>query len=311
LLGGERFNPVGGTDSHRETGIPFSQAGLGCDRCREPDIEEGAFTGTTRGVRKRRLRGVGLVAHPSGDLHHCCPGRGEAIMIATTGFESPTMSKVFPNRCVAGRELAALLASKRLPNPIVLALPRGGVPVGYEVAHALGIPLDVLVVRKVGAPQQPELAIGAVGHGATVLDEETIAMLGVPQEYIQAAVGRERLDVERRTALFRAGLPPLELKGKTAVLVDDGLATGATAEAAVDVARHLGAEQVVVAVPVASVEAVKRLSAKADAVISLATPPFFRAVGYWYEDFAATEDEEVQRLLKVARLEREAGYRPA
>jgi putative phosphoribosyl transferase len=227
-------------------------------------------------------------------------------MIATTVAGS-AMSKVFPNRCVAGRELAARLAGENLHNPIVLALPRGGVPVGYEVAHALGIPLDVLVVRKVGAPHQPELAIGAVGHGATVLDEETIALIGVPDDFIQAAIDRERQDVERRTALFRTGLPPLDLKGKTAVLVDDGLATGATAEAAVDVARHLGAERVIVAVPVASHEAVKRLRAKADLVISLTTPPFFRAVGYWYEDFSATEDAEVQRLLELARLEREAG----
>lgn len=219
-------------------------------------------------------------------------------MIATTGFEPRAMSRVFPNRSAAGRELASRLAGERLANPIVLALPRGGVPVGYEVAHALGIPLDVLVVRKVGAPYQPELAIGAVGHGATVLDQETIALLGVPEEYLQAALQREREDVERRTTLFRAGRPPLDLNGKTAVLVDDGLATGATAEAAVDVARHLGAESVVVAVPVASAEAVSRLSAKADKVICLATPAFFRAVGYWYEDFTPTEDAEVLQLLK-------------
>jgi len=230
-------------------------------------------------------------------------------MIATSVAGS-AMSKVFPNRCVAGRELAARLAGVRLHDPIVLALPRGGVPVGYEVAHALGVPLDVLVVRKVGAPDQPELAIGAVGQGATVLDRETIALIGVPDDYLQAAVARERLDVERRTALFRAGQPPLDLRGKTALLVDDGLATGATAEAAVDVARHLGAERVVVAVPVASEEAVKRLSAVADEVVALATPAFFRAVGYWYEDFSATEDAEVQRLLKVSRLERETHYRP-
>jgi len=232
-------------------------------------------------------------------------------MIAQTGFEPQVMTRVFPNRCVAGRELAVRLAGETLHSPIVLALPRGGVPVGYEVAHALGVPLDVLVVRKVGAPYQPELAIGAVGQGATVLDAETIALIGVTDEYLKTAVDRERKDVERRTALFRSGQPPLELKGKTAVLVDDGLATGATAEAAVDVARHLGAERVIVAVPVASVEAVKRLRAKADLVISLETPPYFHAVGYWYEDFTATEDEEVQRLLKLSRLERDARYRPA
>jgi predicted phosphoribosyltransferase len=212
-------------------------------------------------------------------------------------------ARIFSDRRAAGRALGAELAPLGLNDPVVLALPRGGVPVGYEVAQRLAAPLDVLVVRKVGAPGQPELAIGAVGRGVTVSDDDTLALLGVTREYFEAAAGQERLEVERRERMFREGRPPLDLHGRTAILVDDGLATGSTMLAAVGVARQLGAAQVVVAVPVAAREAVARLAARADRVVNLATPEPFAAVGYWYEDFTQTDDAEVRSLLRLTAPE--------
>lgn len=218
---------------------------------------------------------------------------------------------LFANRSAAGRELAAALLPLGLDDPIVLALPRGGVPVGYEVAHQLGAPLDVLVVRKVGAPDQPELAIGAVGAaGVTVADESTMGLVGVSPDSFAALARAEQGEVERRDRMFREGEPPLDLRGRHAILVDDGLATGATMQAAVEVARRLGAAQIVVAVPVGAPEACERLAARADRVVCLFTPDAFVAVGYWYQDFAQTDDTEVQRLLKLARLERETHLQP-
>lgn len=220
-------------------------------------------------------------------------------------------ARIFPNRCVAGRALGAELGGLGLKDPIVLALPRGGIPVGYEVAHLLGAPLDVLVVRKVGAPGQPELAIGAVGKDVVVADEETLALLGVGREGFDVAAARERLEVERRERMFREGQPPLDLHGRTAILVDDGLATGSTMLAAVGVARSLGAARVVVAVPVGAVDACQKLADRADRVVCLEKPEPFGAVGYWYADFTQTEDVEVRRLLRLARLEQEAHYQPS
>lgn len=211
--------------------------------------------------------------------------------------------RLFPDRRAAGRELAEAIVPLGLKNPIVLALPRGGVPVGYEVAQRLGAPLDVLVVRKVGAPGQPELAIGAVAPGVTVSDDATLAMLGVTPEYFEMAARHERLEVERRVRMFRGSRLPLDLHGRAAILVDDGLATGSTMLAAVGVARQLGAARVIVAVPVGAREAIERLKSKADQVISLLTPDPFAAVGYWYGDFTQTEDAEVRRLLQVTASE--------
>jgi len=214
-----------------------------------------------------------------------------------------TQARMFSDRRAAGRALGAELVPFRLKDPVVLALPRGGVPVGYEVAQRLAAPLDVLVVRKVGAPGQPELAIGAVGRGVTVSDDDTLSLLGVTRAYFEAAAGQERLEVERREQMFREGRHPLDLHGRTAILVDDGLATGSTMLAAVGVARQLGAAQVVVAVPVAAREAIARLAARADRVVSLLTPEPFAAVGYWYEDFTQTGDAEVRGLLRLTTAE--------
>jgi putative phosphoribosyl transferase len=221
---------------------------------------------------------------------------GEGSLHTTSGAGSGT--RVFPDRRAAGRELAAALLPLHLEFPIVLALPRGGVPVAYEVAHRLGAPLDVLVVRKVGAPDHPELAIGAVGAaGVVVTDEATMALVGVgPDEFADLA-RREQMEVERRERLFREGLPPLDLRDRRVILVDDGLATGATMRAAVEVARTLGAVEVIVAVPVGAPEACARLAERADRVVCLFEPESFVAVGYWYTDFAQTDDAEVRRLL--------------
>ena len=215
---------------------------------------------------------------------------------------------VFPNRSVAGRWLAAELERYRSADPVVLALPRGGVPVAYEVAHALEAPLDVLVVRKLGAPGQPELAIGAVAPGVVVLDEEGLFLLSVPRAYLDRVVEQEREEVHRRSAAFRDTAWVTEIHGRTVLLVDDGMATGSTVVAAVDSARKRGATSVVVAVPVASPEAVRRVRARADDVVCLETPQEFFAVGAWYEDFTQTSDEEVRSILKRAWLEREARF---
>lgn len=226
-------------------------------------------------------------------------------------FERSSATRIFPNRCAAGRALGAELARLELQRPVVLALPRGGVPVGYEVAHLLGAPLDVLVVRKVGAPGQPEFAIGAVASSVTAFDDEMLSMLGIGADYFEAAAQRERLEVQRREAVYRQERPPLDLRDHAAILVDDGLATGSTMLAAVAVARKLGAAEVIVAVPIGARQACERLTNHADRLVCLVMPEPFGAVGVWYEDFTQVDDAEVRRLLKLALLEHEAHYQPA
>ncbi len=203
----------------------------------------------------------------------------------------------------AGTELAGLLARYRAnPQAVVLALPRGGVPVGYEVASALGLPLDVLVVRKLGMPTQPELAMGAVASGgAVVLNDDVVRYLPRGSNAVEEVKARELQELARREVAYRGDRPALRMSGRTAIVVDDGLATGATMEAAVRALRSLDAERIVVAVPVASSEARERIAAVADEVLCLQTPPFFSAVGQWYERFDQTEDEEVRELLARSR----------
>jgi putative phosphoribosyl transferase len=215
---------------------------------------------------------------------------------------------MYADRADAGRALADSLAHLRAaPDAIVLGLPRGGVPVAYEVARALDLPLDVLVVRKLGLPQQPELAMGAIASGgALVVNDEVVRYLGGRPDAFEAVRAREQLELERRERDYRGTRPPLEVKGRSAVLVDDGLATGATMEAAVLALRSLGAKEVVVAVPVASQEARERIEAVADEVVCLAAPPFFSAVGQWYADFGQTEDAEVRDLLARAQAARQS-----
>lgn len=207
---------------------------------------------------------------------------------------------MFRDRADAGERLAALLA-ERAPGPaVVLAIPRGGVIVAEAVAAALDSPLDVVVPRKIGAPQEPELAIGAIAPGVQVWDEELIARLGVSADYLAERVAAEEAEIARRTARYRGGRAAPGLRGATALVVDDGLATGATAVAAVRWARGRGATRIVVAVPVAPLATVRRLEREADEVVVLAAPADFRAVGEWYEGFGQTTDEEVLAVMERA-----------
>ncbi len=214
----------------------------------------------------------------------------------------------FHNRCEAGRRLARGLLQYQAEGPVVLALPRGGVPVAYEVAHLLEAPLDVLVASKIGAPGRPELAVGAVASSAAYYDEESIQLLGVSRRFLSEESDRLRRHNEAARERFQLDPAEPDLRDKTAIIVDDGIATGATAIAAVQSARHLGAAKVVVSAPVCAPEAKRRLEAHADAVVCLEAPADFGAVGFWYEDFSQVSDQDVRLLLKRARLEREAHY---
>ena len=206
---------------------------------------------------------------------------------------------LFSDRRDAGRVLAEkLTAYANRPDVLVLALPRGGVPVGYEVARALGAPLDVFVVRKLGVPGYEELAMGAVATGGVlVLNDQLVERLGIPQHIIDAVAARERQELARRERLYRSGRPPLDVRGRTVILVDDGLATGATMHAAIQALRQQNPARIVVAVPTASPETCEEMRARADDVICGITPEPFDAVGRWYRDFSQTTDEEVGVLL--------------
>jgi predicted phosphoribosyltransferase len=204
----------------------------------------------------------------------------------------------FRNRTEAGRRLAEKLAYADRPDILVLALPRGGVPVGYEVARALGAPLDVFLVRKLGVPGYEELAMGAVATGGVrVLNDEIVQGLGISEHAIDAAVGREMQELARRERLYRGDRPPPDVAGRTVILVDDGLATGATMRAAIRALRPQHPARIVVAVPTASPDTCEALKAEADDVFCVMTPEPFFAVGHWYDDFTQTTDDEVRELL--------------
>ena len=207
----------------------------------------------------------------------------------------------FRDRREAGRRLAERLSGLRASSPLVLGLPRGGVPVAFEVAKALGAPLDVLVVRKLGVPFQPELGMGAVGEdGVRVLNPDVLRQAGVTETQLAEVEARERAQVEERAVRLRRGRPAIPLEGRTVVIVDDGLATGGTARAAVQVARARGADRVILAVPVAPPETVAALRRDADDVVAVETPEPFFAIGGWYSDFSPTSDQEVVELLTIA-----------
>ena len=210
---------------------------------------------------------------------------------------------VFPDRAAAGVALAKQVLQQQLPPPVlVLALPRGGVPVAYEIARALAAPLDVMLVRKVGMPGQPELAIGAVAAGNIVVRERSVEQEfpGIAADFERIAA-QERRELQRREQVYRARLGPLALQGRTVVLVDDGLATGSTMLAAVRAARAGGAARVVVAAPVASSQAAALVGAEADQLLILQIPAMLFAIGQWYERFEQLEDVEVCRLLELHR----------
>jgi putative phosphoribosyl transferase len=207
----------------------------------------------------------------------------------------------FLDRSDAGRRLASELVPLRSENPVVLGLPRGGVPVAYEVAMALDAPLDVIIVRKLGVPFQPELGMGAIGEdGARVLNERVVHLAGVTGKELAAVEERERAELDRRAARFRRGRLRVPLASRTAVIVDDGIATGSTARAACQVARAQGASRVVLAVPVAPPTAISELREDADDVVCLELPWDFFAIGQFYVDFSQTSDEEVSACLERA-----------
>ncbi len=207
---------------------------------------------------------------------------------------------MFADREDAGRQLAERLEELRGQDAVVLGLPRGGVPVAFEVATRLGLPLDVIVVRKLGVPYQPELAMGAIGEGGVrVLNLEVLAQTHIGDDAVGDVEARERIALASRVARFRRGRARLDLNGRTAVVVDDGIATGSTARAACEVARHLGARKVLLAVPMAPADTVGEIT-EADEVVCLSTPEPFLAVGYHYRDFRPTTDDEVSVLLDAA-----------
>ena len=211
----------------------------------------------------------------------------------------------FLDRSDAGRRLANRMLHLRGEDVVVLALPRGGVPVAAEVARALGAPLDVIVVRKLGVPVQPELGMGAIGEGdVRIINPEVVAIAHVTDAEIAAVERRERAELDRRARRFRGDRPRTPLAGRTAVIIDDGIATGSTARAACQVARAQGAARVVLAVPVAPPSACAALAADADEVICLETPAHFLAIGEWYQDFSQTGDREVVSLLQRAAADR-------
>ena len=204
----------------------------------------------------------------------------------------------FSDRSEAGRLLAAEVGRRKLPaNAIVLALPRGGVVIGFEIAQALHLSLDVVVVRKLGVPWRPELAMGAIAGESVMLDRQLIRELGISQQEIDAVVEMERAELERREKMYRRGRPVPDLRGQTAVLVDDGLATGSTILAAARCVQSWEPESLKIAVPVGSSEACELLKSECDECICLAKPRPFVAVGEWYADFEQVSDADVTRLL--------------
>jgi putative phosphoribosyl transferase len=221
------------------------------------------------------------------------------------GLDAPMLP--FRDRRVAGRALAERVTEvvSSAEEAVVLALPRGGVPVAFEVASALDAPLDVIIVRKLGVPSQPELAMGAIGEDdVRVLNPDVIRHLRISERMLQEVEARERAELHRRARQFRGDAPMITLTGRTVVIVDDGLATGSTARAAIQVARAHGARRVVLAVPVAPPETLEELAPIADAEVCVASPRPFVAIGQWYQDFRQTTDAEVSLLLADARRAR-------
>jgi putative phosphoribosyl transferase len=208
---------------------------------------------------------------------------------------------IFADRADAAEQLAKVLVDYAGTDSVVLAIPRGGIVVGAAVARALGAPLDVVVPRKIGAPGNPELGLGAVAPGVRVLDPRLIQGLRVSPEYLEREIAGQEREIERRQHAYREGRPPVDVRGKVAIVVDDGIATGGTAAAALRWARAQGADTVVLAVPVAPVQALERLRRDADRIVVLATPEPFLAVGEWYRRFDQTSDDEVIATLANAR----------
>lgn len=208
---------------------------------------------------------------------------------------------VFRDRQDAGGQLADRLATSAGAKPVVVALPRGGVPVAAEVADRLDAPLDIIVVRKIGSPWQPEYGIGAIAEGdVQVLNDAAIAELGIEPAELESTIARERAELARRVTRYRRGTPAIGVAGRLVILVDDGLATGYTARAAIEATRRVGAGRVILAVPVASEDGVSAMRRLADEVVAVVVPRHLRAIGDFYLDFGQTSDEEVISSLEAA-----------
>jgi putative phosphoribosyl transferase len=207
---------------------------------------------------------------------------------------------LFADRVDAGKRLAQDLKAHVSKDAVVLAIPRGGVVVGYEVAKALVLSLDVIIPRKIGAPNNPELAIGAMTEDGTILlDDRLVDYLNVSQEYIEEESEAQKAEIHRRLRLYRGAIPYPSLKGREVILIDDGIATGSTMKAALASVRKRGAKSVIIAIPVGPPSTIRELEKEADRVVCLHTPEAFYAIGQFYEDFTQTQDEEVIRLLKL------------
>lgn len=225
------------------------------------------------------------------------PGRVDNVVV----FQEVRFAMLFQDRTDAGRKLAQALTNYKAQHPVVLALPRGGVPVAAEVAAALNAPLDLVLVRKIGVPSQPELAMGAItdgGEPAIVRNWEIIEMCGIGTEEFDAICNRELAEIERRRKRYLGDRARAEITGELAIIVDDGIATGATTLAAVKAVRARKPKELVLAVPVAALDTVKKLHAEVDAIVCLDTPEELGAIGYFYRDFRQVDDEEVVAILK-------------
>lgn len=213
------------------------------------------------------------------------------------GLDAGAVTLPYRDREEAGALLGRILRDRAGRDPVVLALPRGGVPVGYQVARALDAPLDLMIVRKVGVPFQPELAAGAIASGGVLIVNPEVTPF-VSESELEAVARAEVAELERRERLYRGDRSPPDLTGRTVILVDDGLATGSTMRAAIEAARHSDPGEIVVAVPVAPAETIHRVATEADRVVCPATPEPFRAIGLWYRDFHQVSDDEVRALLE-------------
>jgi predicted phosphoribosyltransferase len=227
--------------------------------------------------------------------------------------DSKPKQRPFANRLEAGRKIAGkLTAYANCPNLLVLALPRGGVPIAYEVARALHAPLDVFLVRKLGVPWNEELAMGAIATGGVrVLNQEAMSCSDLPDWVIDRIAKREQKELERRERLYRGGRPALDIQGRTVILVDDGLATGSSMRAAAIALRQMKPLKIVVAVPVAPPDTCEALRSEVEDVICAITPEPFIAVGAWYSDFPQTSDEEVRQLLEQVSQDQHGNFRTA
>lgn len=214
---------------------------------------------------------------------------------------------IFEDRADAGRELAKRLEGYRDLNPIILGIPRGGVPVAFEIAMALNAPLDIAIARKLGAPFQPELGIGAIAPGGIrIVDEFFTSMIRIPDEEIETIIARETIEMERRLELFRNGTSAPILEGRVVILVDNGIATGVTTRAAARSVRLQKPAKLVLAVPVCAPETARNLRDEVDEFVCISTPTDFRAVGVWYQDFSQVSDDEVLAILEQARANQNA-----